>query len=846
MVTSAHMPLYELSIDASHLRDAEAIVSLEGRGYPTLVIQWESQLFGQAWTTTIVLDYILPLPPLLIGQATFNEVRIAAFTGGAPTKFLYFGTEMNASVPRVAPEMENRIGAAADYQEFRLEESSCPLPYLKLIQATPRIYGNGAQDYYSPPIRVERYDGAASPDHVADFFPTVVAGLESVSGAILADPSRGFWTGSRYMGTTRIAILRQGKVVGVHSRIGKSDKDALPRDVKSRDPRLDVLREWVAVDIGMASTSVGVRPERGQPELIRLGPAAPIRHSSDYENPSEIAFDNLGRALKAWRERVIFPLTRWEDVVVGHAARAFRSVSPDVAVRTRATLTGLTTVRDRVDNKEATRLCGRTDPDTNESLKKPAPPIIDEDGIGGNDPFDPIELYAYHVGLAVNHRSRGVHVRYAVTMPTGWSQARRDSVLIAFRRGFYRSLPAGLVDYHDVERLEVIDAGPAAIPFAVQAFRAFGVQPRGEAIPFAVVDAGASETGLAFGNYRLAKSDERALGHERVIEHIEPASVPALGGERLLHRLAYQVYGGVAELVAERRIPFELPSGEQPLAALEDLLTTTPEARANTVIFKDALRGVLEGDVTSRLPSSVRLLNDAGAPVDLPIEPERAELIASLQRWIGEGVEAVAALLAEAVQKIGRDPDPYEGLHLFIGGRLGTHAYFNERLSSAIPSKVAIHRFKEPESTNLAAPTVKTATVLGVLTMKAERVIAIPRQDERTSFRFRVGRARHGQLSTALDPSSEYDAWCEIGACSKPEVDVLYMPASADDEVPADDPRITKIACTFPAAAVGQRLYLRATGPTSVELGAGPPGGEPDASLERWLIDLERGTAARA
>jgi hypothetical protein len=47
------------------------------------------------------------------------------------------------------------------YQEFRLEESTCPLPYLKLIQATPRIYGNSAQDYYSPPIKVERYDGGA-------------------------------------------------------------------------------------------------------------------------------------------------------------------------------------------------------------------------------------------------------------------------------------------------------------------------------------------------------------------------------------------------------------------------------------------------------------------------------------------------------------------------------------------------------------------------------------------------------------------------------------------------------------------------------------------------------------
>src|SRR5689334_9289008 len=116
------MPLYELSIDAGLVREAQRIVTLEGRGYPTLVMQWESRLFDQAWTTTIVLDYLLALPPLVTGQATFNEVRVAAFVDGAPTKFLYFGTEMTSDVARIAPEMENSVAPGRAYQEFRLEE----------------------------------------------------------------------------------------------------------------------------------------------------------------------------------------------------------------------------------------------------------------------------------------------------------------------------------------------------------------------------------------------------------------------------------------------------------------------------------------------------------------------------------------------------------------------------------------------------------------------------------------------------------------------------------------------------------------------------------------------------
>src|SRR5689334_21572987 len=225
------MALYELSIDSAAVREAERLASLEGRAFPTLVMRWDSRIFDQPWVTTIVLEYTIALPHLLIGQSTFNEVKIAAYVGGAPTKFMYFGTELTAAVPRIDPEMENSFSAPKTYQEFRLEEQTCPLPYLKLIQATPRIYGNGPQDYYSPPIKVERYDGVCGPEHIADFFPTLVANLDCVKGPMLTDPSRGLWNGTRFVGVQAIAILRQGKVVGLHRRMGRTDKDATPPEI---------------------------------------------------------------------------------------------------------------------------------------------------------------------------------------------------------------------------------------------------------------------------------------------------------------------------------------------------------------------------------------------------------------------------------------------------------------------------------------------------------------------------------------------------------------------------------------------------------------------------------------
>ena len=66
------MALYELSIDGPLVREAEKIASLEGRGYPTRGMRWDSRIFDQPWVTTVVLDYLITLPPLVIGQATFN------------------------------------------------------------------------------------------------------------------------------------------------------------------------------------------------------------------------------------------------------------------------------------------------------------------------------------------------------------------------------------------------------------------------------------------------------------------------------------------------------------------------------------------------------------------------------------------------------------------------------------------------------------------------------------------------------------------------------------------------------------------------------------------------------
>src|SRR5690242_10671920 len=239
------MGLYELSIDPDVVAEAERVVSQEAlaeRAFPTLVIQWETKVFDQPWTVTIVLDYLITLPPLEAGM-TFIPVRLAALVDNTPSKYFYFGTEMNNTVTRLAPELENLVAPHGKYQEFGIDERSSPIPYLKLAQATPRIYGNGPQDYYAPPIKVERFDGAVRPEHLADLFSYQVAGMPIVPGSLLTDPSAGHWSGARFAGIRNIAVLRQGKVVGLYTKQGRADKEVAPPLVVKRDPKLDILQQ---------------------------------------------------------------------------------------------------------------------------------------------------------------------------------------------------------------------------------------------------------------------------------------------------------------------------------------------------------------------------------------------------------------------------------------------------------------------------------------------------------------------------------------------------------------------------------------------------------------------------
>jgi hypothetical protein len=620
-----------------------------------------------------------------------------------------------------------------------------------------------------------------------------------------------------------------------------SDKEIIPSEVVRRDPHRDVRDAWVAIDLGMTGTTVAIgNGERH--EYLRIGATEEPKLPRDFEIPSEVSFVHLPKVIKAWRDRVILPLTAWGDVLVGHGARERLLVQgKERTLRLKASVTELGALPTRLDRGEKIRICGRNDLDNVATLEPPAPPVFDEEALSPSDPFDPLELFVYYIGLLCNERRRGIHLRYAIGMPTGWPAERRTQALGQFRRGILRSLPAGMVGFEDLETLQVVDAGPNVLAFAAYAFKIFGIQPKGDdPVRFVAIDAGASETSVLCGMFRKGTPDEVAAGYEHIVEHVAPAVLDT-AGEQLLHRMAYKVYAASHTSMKTNDVPFEVPAGEEPLEGGEGRLCSTLDARTNVRLLKDAVRPILERPGPSPLPDMVQMLASDGRVRDVRIMVDRAVLSEWVRGQLAELASNIKDAIVKGFQQVTRAATPFQDMRVLLGGRLGLHPYLQERLDAVLPQGVRVHKFREPDHTNLAAPTVKLATALGILALRYQPMAPASVSDERAAFKYRVGRARQGKLHAVLDSSAGYDVWREMGACTKPEITVLYA-AGDGPELNADDPNVQRVNLDLGYDAVGYRLYLRPVGGSRIELSIGPPGGRPDADAPCWGIDLAVGS----
>lgn len=652
--------------------------------------------------------------------------------------------------------------------------------------------------------------------------------LPRLEGSQLTDPEKGLW---ELWGETQKAL---------------KDFHCI-----ARDPGRDVQRRAVAIDFGTSSTVVAMDTASGARELLRIGVRdfyEPVQ-AKHFENPTVLECLDFTAFNEAWTAKAYRPALNWDWMRAAHEAQASFRDNPGDTVVLSSILPRLKQWALRSSDNRRLRLTDRQGhemelaPHTERNPVRGQPLAVSED-----DPFDPIELYAWYLGMAINWRGRGLFLKYYMSFPVKYPRDVKERVLASFRRGLQRSLPDTLIQHHPhvLNDFEVADLASEPAAYAAAALPHLGVEPTEEGVPYAVFDFGGGTSDFDYGLLRWATPEEENQGYERVFEHHASEGDNFLGGENLLEHLVYESFKHNLPVLREKRIQFTQPIDAQTFPGSEAFLTATQAAQTNTVMLAAKLRGFLEKEKAESISQiKLELIDANGNKQTCELALDDQALDALLAGRMRRGVEAFLAGLARLHSKL-PIAAPIQILLAGNGSRarhikalFDTNSpLWKELLAQAfghgqdgwdgeVPA-IVVHPPLPVDEKHPHAPTTKTGVALGLLRLVQGENTLLKNHlhtanDGQAPFAWFAGRLRRGRFEPAIAPNMAYGEWRDLGPLQQ-GVFSMYVSSSprAHSGLSEGDVELKKHRLDFPAAPAGSRLFARAIKPHLLELAAAP------------------------
>ncbi len=629
--------------------------------------------------------------------------------------------------------------------------------------------------------------------------------------------------------------------------------------IRARNPELDIRDAKVGIDFGTSSTVVAVRAN-GQDRLLRIGLQEEDfkKHNlsdNDFENPTILEFLDIQQLIKAWSSEAYRPLVDWDTVHCSHEARTrFRENDSDPII-VGSIFARLKQWALRDAEQARVRLT-----DSKKNHEYEFNPLHELNPIKGQalninkdyPQLDPIELYAWFLGMNINWREYGIHLKYYMTFPVAYPIEVKDKILASFRRGLQRSLPESLIYSERFNEFEVREEASEPAAFAASALNALEIEPTDQGTAYAVFDFGGGTTDFDYGIYRLPNAEEYEEGWDDVIEHFGSSGDKFLGGENLLENLAYQVfkYQKNQETCREKEISFTKPIDAHDFAGSERLIAKTQAAYTNTTLLMSKLRPLWENGAVnqnSEVEQKLTLLNRHGQRVDCAIKIPQQMLIEWLQNRIREGLKNFFIAL-KASFKNQHDVLP-KIVHILLAGNssrsrivlglLGCaendqdqvlHELFLEDMveifsdGEEIP-QFTIHEPLQADENNPYTPTTKTGVALGLLRVSPGETLLVinhaQQQNNDSPFQYFVGTHRRNIFSAALKRGDAYDQWQEIGAIRSGMFPLLYttQPQALNGIQRGTNGLIEKNIEFSGSDIQGKKVFAKIISPDSIELG---------------------------
>lgn len=370
----------------------------------------------------------------------------------------------------------------------------------------------------------------------------------------------------------------------------------LTDSLTARNPVCDVCKNGlIGIDFGTKSTIVSMQDGKEKISLLRIG-IGQLNEDVEtfhYENPTVMEFIDLDKFIDDYGSRKGRPHTSIQDVTVSHKA----SNNMNECGNTDFFYSYFYDIK---------QWCG----DSDYNVK-----IRDQQGheylLGSfvdlkEDELNPLELYAYYLGLYINNMRNKIFIDYVVSFPVNYEKSVKEKIVESFKKGLMKSLPEAVLDNEDIMSKFRVRQGvsePAA--YAITALKEYGFDPEeDEKILYSVFDFGGGTTDFDFGLIRCADEDCREEErYDYVIEQFGSEGDRYLGGENLLALLAYEVFkANASKLKANESsagFSFTKPKECDPFPGSEMLIADSQEARRNTKEMIEKLRPFWEGIIAT-------------------------------------------------------------------------------------------------------------------------------------------------------------------------------------------------------------------------------------------------------
>ena len=564
---------------------------------------------------------------------------------------------------------------------------------------------------------------------------------------------------------------------------------------------------------------------------------------SDFENPTAVELCDITSFLEAYRARVGRPFTEWKQVTVSHkAAEAiFNNNSLGSSVYNSVFNELKQWARDEQSHHV---LCDR------EGVRQDVNPYLETASLdeGG---FDPIEIYAYYLGLYINNMHRQIYLDYILSFPVNYKADVREHIRASFERGIRKSLPPALqADEDMMKRFRVYLGASEPAAYAISALECFNLEPKkvGEKVAYGVFDFGGGTTDFDFGIEYIPEKRRSNF----VIDQFGFNGDVSLGGENILELLAYEVYKDNLDVMRENKIPFALPAGCELFAGAETLVSRTRDASShmNDRILAEALRPIWEradgyeklGDqpLAVELFSSDKKNNSYSVELNLKIDVKKLE--DCIRARIQTGVENFFQSLNSAFE--GKDVYP---IHIFLAGNSCKSPLVKELLENYInddSEKFVLHlplgmdeSATEVNDMNLDRQrTGKTGVAFGLLRCRRggkdvkinnKNVAASKNADGDPVFQYFLGNAgTDGKTFTVVvGRDVSYGEWSYFTSADETDFEIYYttIPRAMQGQLPIEE--VSMLHCLIDDEdvtdddAVG--IYIRKVDPNTIEFAVG-------------------------